>query len=83
MPELDPLSSEPLIEKSYGDSFEEVSLEEVLENLVGERLFVAGAQTDACIRLTLHGALTRGHDGTLVREANTTEDLTQWVAPPE
>jgi nicotinamidase-related amidase len=45
------------------------------------RLFVAGAQTDACIRSTLHGAFVRGFDTILVADAHTTEDLTQWGAP--
>jgi hypothetical protein len=43
---------------------------------------VAGAQTDACIRSTLHGAFTRGYDATLVSDAHTTEDQTSWGAPP-
>jgi nicotinamidase-related amidase len=43
---------------------------------------VAGAQTDACIRSTLHGALARGYDATLVSDAHTTEDLTAYGAPP-
>ena len=45
------------------------------------RLVVAGAQTDACIRSTLHGAITRGYDATLVADAHTTEDLTAYGAP--
>lgn len=44
-------------------------------------MFVAGAQTDACIRSTLHGAFVRGYDTVLVADAHTTEDLTQWGAP--
>ena len=82
VPELDPRDSEPLVEKHYGDSFEETSLESVLEGLGVGRLIVAGAQTDMCIRNTLHGALVRGYDATLVEDAHTTEDLTQWGAPP-
>jgi len=39
-------------------------------------LVVAGAQTDACIRSTLHGALVGGYDATLVSDAHTTEDQT-------
>jgi len=35
-----------------------------------------------CIRGTLHGALVRGYDTMLVRDAHTTEDPTQWGAPP-
>ena len=71
-----------LVEKSYGDSFEETTLESVLSELGVGRLFVAGAQTDECIRSTLHGALVRGYDATLVSDAHTTEDLTAWGAPP-
>jgi hypothetical protein len=51
------------------------------ERAVG-RLIVAGAQTDACIMATLHGAIVRGYDITLVEDAHTTEDLTEWGAPP-
>jgi hypothetical protein len=43
---------------------------------------VAGAQSDACIRATIHGAFVRGYDTTLVSDAHTTEDLTKWGAPP-
>ena len=82
VPELDPDGGEPLIEKSYGDSFEETRLEAVLSDLGVGRLVVVGAQTDACIRSTLHGALARGYDATLVSDAHTTEDLSQWGAPP-
>src|SRR6266567_3511127 len=46
------------------------------------RLVVVGAQTDACIRSTLHGAFVRGYDATLVSDAHTTEDQTAWGAPP-
>ena len=82
VPELEPDDAEPLIEKHYGDSFEETSLESVLSGLGVGRLVVVGAQTDACIRSTLHGALVRGYDAALVSDAHTTEDQTQWGAPP-
>ena len=82
VPELSPDDAEPRIEKCYGDSFEDTALESVLSDLgVGQRL-VVGAQTDACVRSTLHGALVRGYDAILVRDAHTTEDLTAWGAPP-
>src|SRR5690348_5714337 len=57
VPELDPGEEEPLVEKHYGDSFEDTTLETVLSGLGVGRLVVVGAQTDACIRSTLHGAL--------------------------
>jgi nicotinamidase-related amidase len=82
VPELDPRETEPVIGKAYGDSFEDTELETVLAGLGIGRLMVVGAQTDACIRSTLHGALVRGYDATLVSDAHTTEDLTEWGAPP-
>jgi nicotinamidase-related amidase len=82
VPELVPDAAEPLVEKSYGDSFEDTDLEQVLAGLRVGRLVVAGAQTDECIRATLHGAVVRGYDATLVSDAHTTEDLTEWGAPP-
>jgi nicotinamidase-related amidase len=82
VPELTPDDAEPLVEKNYGDSFEATQLEDVLEGLKVGRLVVVGAQTDACIRSTLHGAFARGYDATLVSDAHTTEDLSPWGAPP-
>ena len=81
VPELAPDEAEPLVEKNYGDSFEDTGLETVLSDLGVGRLVVVGAQTDACIRSTLHGALVRGYDATLVSDAHTTEDQTAWGAP--
>jgi len=82
VPELEPEDGEPRVEKAYGDSFEETTLETVLADRRVGSLVVAGAQTDACIRATLHGALVRGYDTTLVSDAHTTEDTTSWGAPP-
>jgi len=82
VPELVPGEAEALVEKNYGDSFEDTTLESVLSGLGVGRLVVVGAQTDACIRSTLHGAFVRGYDTTLVSDAHTTEDQTAWGAPP-
>ena len=82
VPELAPDDAEPRVEKGYADSFEETTLETVLSGLGVGRLFVVGAQTDECIRSTLHGAIVRGYDATLVSDAHTTEDQTAWGAPP-
>jgi nicotinamidase-related amidase len=79
--ELTPGGGEPRIEKNYGDSFEATTLETVRSGLGIGRL-VVGAETDACIRSTLHGAFVRGYDATLVSDAHTTVDQTVWGAPP-
>jgi nicotinamidase-related amidase len=84
VPGLAPHDMESRVEKTYGDSFEGTNLETVLSSLEIGRLVIVGAQTDACILSTLHGAFVRGYDVTLIRDAHTTEDQTAWGAsPPE
>jgi nicotinamidase-related amidase len=81
VPELAPDGAEPLVEKRYGDSFEGTALETLLSDLAVGRLVVVGAQTDWCVRSTLHGAFARGYDTILVGDGHTTEDQTEWGAP--
>ena len=82
VPELARRESEPLVHKTYGDAFEATDLEQVLAGARVGRLVVTGAQSDACIRSTIHGAFVRGYDVTLVGDAHTTEDHSEWGAPP-
>ena len=81
VPELSVDPAEPVVHKRYADSFEETDLEAVLAERGVGHLVIAGAQTDECIRSTLHGAIVRGYDATLVSDAHTTEDLSEWGAP--
>ncbi len=82
VPELPQGEGESVVHKQFGDSFEETELEDVLAGAGVGHLIVAGAATDACIRSTIHGAVTRGYDVTLVGDAHTTGDLTSYGAPP-
>jgi nicotinamidase-related amidase len=82
VPELVRDEGEPLVHKHHGDSFEGTDLESLLAERGVGRLVVTGAQTDACVRSTLHGAFVRGYDVTLVGDAHTTEDLSAYGAPP-
>jgi len=82
VPELVRRDGEPVVHKHYGDSFEDTDLEDALDAAGVGHLVVTGAQTDACIRSTIHGAFARGYDVTLVEDAHTTEDLSAWGAPP-
>ncbi len=79
--ELVPGPAEPIVHKQYGDSFEETDLEDLLAERTVGHLVVTGAQTDACVRNTLHGALVRGYDATLVSDAHTTDDPSKYGAP--
>lgn len=81
VPELVPAPEEVRVEKAYGDSFEGTNLEEVLANLAVGKLIVTGAQTDQCVRSTIHGAFARGYDTFLVEDAHTTSDLSEYGVP--
>lgn len=81
VPELVRKDSEPLVHKKFGDSFEDTELENILAHAGLGRLVVAGAETDACIRSTIHGAFARGYDVTLVGDAHTTNDYSADGAP--
>lgn len=78
VPELVPAPGEPIVEKAFGDSFAETDLAERLAEVGATSIVLCGAQTDACIRSTFFGGLHRGYPVTLVADAHTTEDLTQY-----
>jgi nicotinamidase-related amidase len=82
VPELSRLDAEPVVHKAHGDSFEATDLERLLAGHAVGRLVVAGAQSDGCVRATIHGAFTRGYDVTLVSDAHTTDDRTADGGPP-
>jgi len=81
VPELTRAGTEPVVHKRYADSFEETDLEQTLAERGVGHLVVTGAQTDECVRSTLHGAIVRGYDATLVSDAHTTEDQSAYGAP--
>jgi nicotinamidase-related amidase len=79
--ELRPAPGEHHVHKRYGDAFEGTDLADVLAAEHVGALVVVGAETDACVRSTIHGAFTRGYDVTLVADAHTTADQSAWGAP--
>lgn len=81
VPELTRDAAEALVHKTYPDSFEATDLEDVLARAGIGHVVVSGAQTDECIRSTIHGAMVRGYDVTLVGDAHTTDDLSEYGAP--
>lgn len=72
VPELVPAKGETLIRKSFNSAFERTPLDEDLERLGATHITLAGAATNWCIRATAYGALDRGYDLTLVKDAHTT-----------
>jgi nicotinamidase-related amidase len=81
VPELTPRDGEPVVHKQHGDSFEATDLEQVLAGYGVGSLVVSGAESDACVRATIHGAFVRGYDVTLVSDAHTTNDRTVEAGP--
>ena len=79
-PELTIGESEPVVHKRYADSFEDTDLESGAGRAEDRALVVAGAQTDECIRSTLHGAIVRGYDATLVGRPHH-RGPAEWGAP--
>lgn len=73
VPELEPHPDETIVHKRYRNAFESTELENRLEALDVGRLVVTGAQTDYCVRWTLHGAHDRGYDTVLVADGHTTD----------
>jgi nicotinamidase-related amidase len=74
---LDPREGEPRIDKQFRNSFESTDLDDVLAGLGVGSLLICGAQTNNCVRHTLHGAIDRGYDVVLVEDAHTTTDQ-EW-----
>ncbi|MBZ2198769.1 isochorismatase family protein [Occultella gossypii] len=82
IPELVHAEPEGVVHKLYQDSFEGTDLDQALAAAAVGHVVVTGAHTDACVRATIHGALFRGYDVTLVGDAHTCADLSTHGAPP-
>lgn len=77
VPELVPVTGEPIIEKKYRSTFVETNFEEVLSQLKISLLYICGAETNNCVRHTSMGALERGYDIILIEDAHTTTGF-EW-----
>ena len=75
VPELVPSDGESLIHKQFNSAFEQTSLDSELARLGATHIVLAGAATNWCIRATAYGALDRGYDLTLVKDAHTTGSM--------
>jgi nicotinamidase-related amidase len=75
VPELVPREGELRIHKHFNSSFEQTELDDRLAQLGATHLALAGASTNWCIRATAYGALERGYDLTLIRDAHSTGSM--------
>lgn len=74
-PPLVPATGEAVIGKRFNSAFEQTELDAELARLKATHIVLAGCATNWCIRATAYGALDRGYDLTLVRDAHTTKTL--------
>jgi nicotinamidase-related amidase len=75
VPELVPAEGELRIHKHFNSSFEQTELDGELARLGATHITLAGCASNWCIRATAYGALERGYDLTLVKDAHTTKSL--------
>jgi nicotinamidase-related amidase len=75
VPELVPAEGELRIHKGFNSSFEQTALDLELAKLGATHITLAGAASNWCIRATAYGALERGYDLTLVKDAHTTKTM--------
>jgi len=72
---LAPAEGEARVFKQYNSSFEATDLDAELARHQASHIVLAGAASNWCIRATAYGALERGYDLTLVKDAHTTRDM--------
>ena len=72
---LDVRDSDPIVEKTFTDSFAGTNLNEVLTSLGATHLLISGAQSNWCVNAACRSALVHGYDVTLVADAHTTSDV--------
>jgi len=69
--ELSPEESEMVIGKHYRSSFIDTDLHQKLQGLGVGHILVCGAESNNCVRHTIHSALELGYDVTLLQDAHT------------
>jgi nicotinamidase-related amidase len=72
---LDVRDGDPIVEKTFTDSFAGTNLDEVLHSLGATHLMISGAQSNWCVNAACRSALVHGYDVTLVADAHTTSDV--------
>ena len=70
--EIGPKEGEPIVDKTFRDSFRETNLEDVLTGLGAKHLVLCGMQTEFCVDATTREAERRGYRVTLVEDGHAT-----------
>ena len=68
------LDSDLYIEKEANDSFYKTDLSSLLAELNVDHLYITGCATDFCVNATIHSALVKDFDLTIIKDCHTTAD---------
>lgn len=73
-PDITPLETEPIVEKTSWDAFYNTNLDETLQALEVRNPIFAGVQTEFCLDTTCRSAYSHGYRSGLIMDAHTTFD---------
>lgn len=71
---IKPHKDDPIVHKTYSDSFKDTNLKEILDQYNINELIVVGMQTDYCVNATSLRANELNYDVTIVSDAHSTFD---------
>jgi len=71
---IKPNKDDPIVHKTYSDSFKDTNLKEILDQYNINELIVVGMQTDYCVNATSLRANELDYDVTIVSDAHSTFD---------
>lgn len=80
LPELTQDERDLYIEKEANDSFYRTNLSTVLNDYGVDHLYVTGCATDFCVNATVHSALVKDYNLTIVKDCHTTADRPDFRA---
>lgn len=74
LPELYQDKNDLYVEKEANDSFYRTNLSRLLEDYKIDHLYVTGCATDFCVNATVHSALVKDFNLTIIEDCHTTTD---------
>ena len=74
LPELYQEKSDLYVEKEANDSFYRTKMSTLLENYKIDHLYITGCATDFCVNATVHSALVKDLNLTIIEDCHTTAD---------
>jgi nicotinamidase-related amidase len=80
VPALSRRENDIYIEKTANDSFYRTDLESTLKSYNIRDLYITGCATDFCVNATIHSALVKDFNITVVRDCHTTADRPNFKA---